>query len=1144
MPLLLCGASLMPIGADLQNGSGGFLFSGKWQSREAMPQDDGSVLFIAKNYNAGFTDYTALLKNADGKNEILRPGYIAFLFKNDPNNNWNVIPIGRNGLFATISYFNTNAFFYVSDGSAGIYALMVEGLPFQDNSQLEEELSLVRVAASGDGKVVMAQIAGPNHGEMNVFKRGENDQWTCTAKEMDVFTAELYRGIALNYDGTRLWHFTQCDKSSWLAFTDMASDGTETTVPVMKVDDGTQHSYYVACADNGKIIYFTSYLNGVAVLMKGVYDMADGSLKTQIVSLNADNDSRSPMCSADGRFVAFASKATNLTADAVNGVNWQIFVYDSLRNEIKLMSELNGTAANADCETPAISANGRYVTFTSAAKNLGIDTSETPHLYKAECENIDVTQGVVASETVFERIVVNDDGGKVVFSTTAVLDVDDNNTLNNVYERDTVAGVSYAVSPLDALDYRQCAISGDGNTTVYVPFAGDDNDWPGLNDFSAVCSLALDFDGDVLAYMDLNGRLIRQERGHAAVVLATDATNTTGAASAVRLSHDGNVLIYTCKLPSGGAGLKAWFVETEAFTMLTEDSPQYVHLSQSGRWAYYRKSDRKLYRLATTGGESEVVVDNGDIFVVSRDGRYVYHDSRTNTQLVRQELFGNHTETVVGDSNGTRYSTIGVSADGAVVYYVSNGSLVYDALQVANEGTITITGTCVSEIMENTGDNTAYEIALTSNGNADYALRLVGETSAQGGSITLLYPNGTRPWYALNYTPKMYFCGTDTVAVELWNGREWLAAEVEITVLNVNNPPEWTTETIVLEVSEGNISRKLKLGDFIIDHDLDYSGITGEAIELFVEGPESGELLCCEGDVLNADLTGRYDLVARGGGVLEYAVTATDKAGEKAVMTLQLNIANTDLPPKLSKISQTVYEGLPIEWSWFDVSDPDAEDMEDNLRLCFQSRHAEFYGNDGKMLDAEDGVYKSQFPITYRSTCNIQQDMVSVWAKDLDGLTSETVTMAVEAAYIEVSLADLYGGYDAEGRCGWKGVTAGWNMLSVPCDVPEENMEDYKAMMGLDVIWRWNGRRFEEATSLRSDEGFWGYITALPDEPQGTLAGRRTFSQLRQGWNLRGAYGASLGGGPLWMLEKARQSALYARKSEAVPGLGHWIFTK
>ena len=1142
LPLILTGASLTPIGAVLPNGSGGILRDDTWYSREAMPLDDGRVLYIGRNPTSGNTSYTATMIDVDGRIGIVRHGYIASYIGAQANNNWNVFAMGHRGLYGTISYFNENAFLYVSDDSAGIYALMVEGLPLQGKLQSEDELAVMRIAASGNGKVVVAQVA--SH-EMNVFTRGSDGNWTNTVKETEDFTAELYRGIALDYEGKRMWRFERQEQDCWLMFTETADDGAENTVAVMKVDDGAQHAYYVACPDNGNIVYFTCYLNGKSMLMKGVYE--DGTFQTQLISQDVDGvaangDSRSPACSADGRFVVFASKAMNLTADVVDGEQWQIFVYDSLRNKMKLMSALDGVPSNADCETPSISPEGRYVTFTSAATNLGVATSTVPHLYRAGCENVDMTQGVVAADATFERIAVSDDGDKVVFATTAVLDILDNNTLNNVYERDTAAGVTFAVSPMDSLEYRQCAISGDGKTAVCVPFAGDENEWPGLGDYSDVCSMSLDFDGDVLAYIDMNGRLLRQERGKPAVVLATDATNTTGASSAVRLNHEGRILVYTCKLSSGKIGLKAWFAESGQFVTLTEDSPQYVHLTLSGRYVFYRKSDYKLYRQAISGGAAEVVVSAGDIFAVSRDGRYAFHDTQTSTQLVMQELFGDRRESVIGDCNGTRHSTIGVSADGGVVYYVANGALVYDTTTTADDGTITVTGTCAEDVMENTGDDPVYEIALEHSGNADYALRLVGETSVEGGSVSLIYPDETHPWYALNYVPKTFFCGKDTVQVELWDGK-WISANVEITVENVNNPPEWTEETVSMDVTEGEVSTGLNMVDYIVDHDWDYWEITGESLSLNVHGPDAANLLSLTNGVLVADLTGRYDLVARGGGVLEYTATVKDAAGETAVMTVQLNITNTDLPPTLSKGDETAYEGLPIEWSWFVVADPDREDTEDNLRLCFQSRHAEFYGNDGKKLDAADGVLKSQFPITYHSTCNIQQDTVSVWAKDLDGLTSESVSLPVIAAYLETDLADMYGGYDDEGNWGWSGVKEGWNLLSVPCDVSEDDMMDYMDMLGIYIIWRWNNGRFEMATSLKGDEGFWAYIDRLPDTPQGMLNGRREFTSLRKGWNLRGAYGASQAES-FWKFEKGKRHDRFIQTSEASKGFGHWIFVK
>ena len=1136
MPMLLAAASLTPICPQLQNGAGGFIWEGKWISRAALPLDTGSILFVGRNPGAKYTDYIAVLKSSGASPAVQRGGYIESYIGLQANNNWDVFRIGRDGLYGTISHFSGKAFLYVSDGSAGVFAMMVEGIPL-DGQLDEDELAVSRIAVSGDGKVLMAQVATQ---PMTVFKKGADGNWSSSTRLTDDFTSELYKGIALNYDGSRMWHFTLHDQAYWLTLTETADDGTESEHAVLKVDDSTQHSYYVACSDEGNVVYFTQYVNDTAVLMKGIHE--DGEMKTQAVSWGidgkvADGDCRLPACSSDGRFAVFASKATNLTADIVDGAFWQIFVYDSLRNELKLMSMLNGVAANADCETPMISIGGRYVTFTSAATNLGVKKSSVSHLYRAEIEKVNEAHGVVALGTKFERIAVDDVGDRIVFSTNAALAVGDDNILKNIYGRDVKEGVTYAVSPLDTKDYQQCAISGDGRHAVYVPYQGDASVWPDLKDHDDVCSMALDFDGDVLAFIDKTGHLIRQERGKKPVVLAMDATDTTGASSTVRLNHDGGVLVYTCK-----TGLKAWFAETGRFVTLMEGTPQYVHLSQSGRHVFYRKGDYKLYRQETKGGTA-VVVSEGDIFAVSRDGRYAYHDSRSGEVLVRQELFGNHAEVVVGDSSGTRYSTIGSSTDGSRVYYVQNDALVYDTLPVANEGTVKVTGTCGTKIKENTGNGKAYEIALNISGNVDYALRLPDTASANGGAVALLSLNGTRTWYALSYVPKKYFCGEDKVAVELWNGHEWITSDVSISVENVNNSPEWSKKTVVLEAKENEVSGSLSLADLLIDHDLDYVSVTGEAVSFSVSGTDASKLLRWAGGTVRADLTGRFDLVARGGGVLSFSVTATDKAGAKAVMTLRLNIANTDRPPTLAAVTKTAYEGLPIEWSWFGIGDPDAEDTDANLRLIFQSSYAEFYDRNGKKLNVASGVYKSQFPITYRSTRNIQRDTVIVCAKDLDGLTSGNVLMPVETAYVEMSLMELYGGYDDKGQTIWMNVKEGWNLLSVPCDISEAGMAAYKAMMGLEVIWRWNGERFEKATSLRSDEGFYGYVSKLPNKPSGKLTGRRSFTALHRGWNLRGAYGASQGGS-FWMTEMARYGALFVQKETPSEGFGYWIFVK
>jgi Tol biopolymer transport system component len=81
-------------------------------------------------------------------------------------------------------------------------------------------------------------------------------------------------------------------------------------------------------------------------------------------------DSFYPSISADGRYVAFASYATNLVAgDTNNAVD--IFVHDLLTGQTERVSvSTSGKQANAGSNFPVISGNGRYVAFISSATNL------------------------------------------------------------------------------------------------------------------------------------------------------------------------------------------------------------------------------------------------------------------------------------------------------------------------------------------------------------------------------------------------------------------------------------------------------------------------------------------------------------------------------------------------------------------------------------------------------------------------------------------------------------------------------------------------------------------------------------------------------------------------------------------------------
>ena len=73
--------------------------------------------------------------------------------------------------------------------------------------------------------------------------------------------------------------------------------------------------------------------------------------------------------SADGRYVAFASYATNLVPADTNG-KADTFLHDRRTGETTRITAVGGTQPNEESRGPGLSADGRYLSFTSWATNL------------------------------------------------------------------------------------------------------------------------------------------------------------------------------------------------------------------------------------------------------------------------------------------------------------------------------------------------------------------------------------------------------------------------------------------------------------------------------------------------------------------------------------------------------------------------------------------------------------------------------------------------------------------------------------------------------------------------------------------------------------------------------------------------------
>jgi Tol biopolymer transport system component len=84
-----------------------------------------------------------------------------------------------------------------------------------------------------------------------------------------------------------------------------------------------------------------------------------------------DGTSETPAINAEGRYIAFASASTNLSAA---GGNQQIYIHDRLtgaNGTTSLVSKDSvATAENGNSSTPSVSGDGRFVAFVSGATNI------------------------------------------------------------------------------------------------------------------------------------------------------------------------------------------------------------------------------------------------------------------------------------------------------------------------------------------------------------------------------------------------------------------------------------------------------------------------------------------------------------------------------------------------------------------------------------------------------------------------------------------------------------------------------------------------------------------------------------------------------------------------------------------------------
>lgn len=209
--------------------------------------------------------------------------------------------------------------------------------------------------------------------------------------------------------------------------------------------------------------------------------------------VQANGASSGLVLSGDGRYGVFASLAGNLTAADTNGAVQDIFRKDLVTGAVALVSSASdGTAGNAASSGAQVTADGRYVVFTSLAGNLAAGDSNgladifRKDLLTGELLRVSTAMGGAQADGGSWGADVSADGRYVSFlSDAGNLVSGDTNGVTDVFRKDLLTGEVIRVN-VDAAGRQSwgavgfASMSDDGQRIAFDSaaddlVAGDDN---------------------------------------------------------------------------------------------------------------------------------------------------------------------------------------------------------------------------------------------------------------------------------------------------------------------------------------------------------------------------------------------------------------------------------------------------------------------------------------------------------------------------------------------------------------------------------------------------------------------------------------------------------------------------------------------
>lgn len=226
------------------------------------------------------------------------------------------------------------------------------------------------------------------------------------------------------------------------------------TEPISEAAGLDGKSFDPALSGDGRFVAFVHH-DGES---QQVYVFDRLGLALELVSQSSggaqgDDPSYAPSISRDGRYVAFASTADNLVAGDSNDKD-DVFVRDRLAGTtVRVSVSSGGGEGNDDSAEASIAADGRYVAFASKAENLVQDDDNgksdvfVRDMLTGVTERISLNpQGGEVDKESWQPD-LSADGNFVVFASLSDdLVSDDTNGKQDIFRRDRALGVTVRVS--------------------------------------------------------------------------------------------------------------------------------------------------------------------------------------------------------------------------------------------------------------------------------------------------------------------------------------------------------------------------------------------------------------------------------------------------------------------------------------------------------------------------------------------------------------------------------------------------------------------------------------------------------------------------------------------------------------------------